>query len=486
MRNGTTVLALIVLVLSMGFSFAFTPEANPAEVKLGQSIQQAINEADTGDTILVESGIYYENIIVNKTVVLEGEGWTTTIVDGMGAENHVFLINADNVVVRGLMIRNTSIDVPGVAGIHIFRANNVTIASCRTTLCYHGIRLTDTSQSDVVENLIERNYGYGVSLHGNSSSNRIVGNNIENNPTGIYIAFWDCKDNIIFHNNFDNTNRNAQALGQETVWDDYYPSGGNYWSDYNGSDASKGPEQDLPGSDGIGDTPYFIIVDGERDRYPFMTPYTSSPTHTLAITATAGGTTDPDVGTHNYTVNSELQVMGVPKIGFSFDYWLYDGEVRTENPITIVMDANHALQAFFVDDVWPDINTPIQEPAEIVEPYQNVTITVNVTDFGTGVHNVTLWYSFDNGTTWIPLNMSEISVNTYQETIPGYGNCTWVTYRIVAYDNDGNQALNDNNGYLYGYHVVPEFSSVVLLVFFVATFTITVVFARRKSPEKHS
>jgi parallel beta-helix repeat protein len=485
MRNETTVLALIVLVLTMGFSFAFTPDASPAEVNPGQSIQQAINEANTGDTILVGSGIYYENIVVNKTVVLEGEGWTTTIVDGMGAENQVFLINADNVVVRDLMIRNTSIDNPAVGyGIHIFGANNVTIANCKTTLCYYGIRLTDTNQSDVVENLIEHNYGYGISLHGNSSSNQIAGNDIENNPTGIYIASLDCKDNIVFHNNFENTNRNAQTLAQETVWDDYYPSGGNYWSDYVGSDASKGPEQDLPGSDGIGDTPYF--VNGERDRYPFMNPYAPSPTYTLAITATAGGTTDPDVGTYNYTVNSEAQVTAVPNIGFSFDYWLYDGGVRTENPITTVMDANHALQAFFVDDIWPDINTPIQEPAENVEPYQNVTITVNVTDFGTGVHNVTLWHSSDNGTTWVPLNMLGTSVNTYQETIPGYGNCTVVTYRIVAYDNEGNQALNDNNGYLYGYHVVPEFSSAVLLVFLVVTFIITVVFARRKSPKKHS
>jgi uncharacterized membrane protein len=82
--------------------------------------------------------------------------------------------------------------------------------------------------------------------------------------------------------------------------------------------------------------------------------------------------------------------------------------------------------------------------------------------------------------------MLRISIDTYQETIPGYGNCTWVTYRIVAYDNEGNQALNDNNGYLYGYHVVPEFSSAVLLVFLVVTFIITVVFARRKSPKKHS
>jgi hypothetical protein len=48
-----------------------------------------------------------------------------------------------------------------------------------------------------------------------------------------------------------------------TVWDDGYPSGGNFWSDYNGTDINK---------DGVGDTPYIIGADN-IDHYPLMTPY---------------------------------------------------------------------------------------------------------------------------------------------------------------------------------------------------------------------
>jgi len=53
-------------------------------------------------------------------------------------------------------------------------------------------------------------------------------------------------------------------------WNDDYPSGGNYWSDYKGSDACRGDAQDISGSDGIGDTFKTIPTYLEADRYPLM------------------------------------------------------------------------------------------------------------------------------------------------------------------------------------------------------------------------
>jgi hypothetical protein len=55
-------------------------------------------------------------------------------------------------------------------------------------------------------------------------------------------------------------------------WDDDYPYGGNYWSDYTGVDVKSGPYQNETGSDGIGDTPH-VIGEDNQDNYPLMKPY---------------------------------------------------------------------------------------------------------------------------------------------------------------------------------------------------------------------
>ncbi|MGB7001909.1 MAG: hypothetical protein WBE22_07860 [Halobacteriota archaeon] len=55
----------------------------------------------------------------------------------------------------------------------------------------------------------------------------------------------------------------------QNEWDDGYPSGGNYWNDYTGVDFYSGANQDILGSDGIGDITYDISGSaGAQDRYP--------------------------------------------------------------------------------------------------------------------------------------------------------------------------------------------------------------------------
>lgn len=95
-----------------------------------------------------------------------------------------------------------------------------------------------------------------------------------NNVSGFgsnLITLFNSTNTSIHHNNFIGgmSPQSSDNLGAENSWDDGYPSGGNYWSEYNGTDLMNGPNQDIPGGDGIGDTPHVIDADSQ-DRYPLM------------------------------------------------------------------------------------------------------------------------------------------------------------------------------------------------------------------------
>jgi parallel beta-helix repeat protein len=124
----------------------------------------------------------------------------------------------------------------------------------------YGVVLEFYSNNNTVSgnNITANNY-YGIELYSSCSENSINRNNITvNNAFGIWIDY--SSSNIVYHNNFNNTQQ-VESHTSTNVWEGGYPSGGNYWIDYNGTDANH---------DGIGDTPY-IINANNADHYPLMT-----------------------------------------------------------------------------------------------------------------------------------------------------------------------------------------------------------------------
>ena len=341
-----------------------------------------------------------------------------------------------------------------------------------------GIGHEASNYTSIVENNITANFYHGIYLYEYSNYNIVSGNNIISNGNGIWLSGFS--NNRFYHNNLvDNTQQvHVYITGYDNTWDDGYPSGGNYWSDY----VKRYPDAEELNGSGLWDTAY--VIDGNnQDRYPLMYPY-GTQTRELTITATSGGTTTPPPGIHTYLNGTVAQVMALPDSGYSFSHWRIQGQWNwTNNPVIILVVCDGTLEAFFVDETPPDMSEPVQDPLGDVELHQNVTVTVNVTDFGTGVHNVTLYYSVNNGTTWTPLNMTETAANTYQTTIQGFENCTRVTYKIVAYDNAGNNATKDNNGYGYIYYVIPEFPSVLILPLCMTATFIAIIVYKRKRPE---
>lgn len=148
-------------------------------------------------------------------------------------------------------------------------------------------------------------------------------------------------------------------------------------------------------------------------------------------------------------------------------------------PLYIVPVGMQAL-----DKTPPTIGTPSQDPDfTAVEPYQNVTVTVDVIDEGVGIREVTLSYTINEGQTWINTTMNNISDNTYMGKIPGFQADTHVQYKIIAYDNADNPAVEDRNGEYYIYTVIPEFTATMFLLILVLS-TIIIFITKKIAKNK--
>lgn len=82
-------------------------------------------------------------------------------------------------------------------------------------------------------------------------------------------------------------------------------------------------------------------------------------------------------------------------------------------------------------------------------------MSVNVTDARSGVKNVTLVYTMDNWQSNASITMAHNATVSDLATgqIPNLASGGHVYYYLVAFDNDGNKAVDDNNGSYYGYDV---------------------------------
>jgi parallel beta-helix repeat protein len=212
------------------------------------TIQEAINDANGGDTIFVRNGTYSEHLYINKSIALVGENRSTTIIDG-DETGTVVAVYADFVTVKGFTVQHSGFFEGLPSGIEVGSLN-----------------------CTIVDNIVALNKG-GVSLlfGGNHT---ISDNTISSCYYGMNIIYSE--NNRIFHNCFLTSTQQVYITGSFNTWDDGYPSGGNYWSDYNGTDLSNGEYQNETGSDTIGDVPYAIDTNNQ-DKYPLVFPLGTIP-----------------------------------------------------------------------------------------------------------------------------------------------------------------------------------------------------------------
>ncbi|TET91933.1 MAG: hypothetical protein E3J35_00260 [Methanomassiliicoccales archaeon] len=172
-------------------------------------------------------------------------------------------------------IVNNTVSHNGVYGIEIYRSNNNNITNIVASNNFDGLYMHVSDQNIVVNCSFSSNTRRGAFIY-HSDSNTFAGNTFQaNEENGLHLLLSN--GNSVYHNNLLN-NLNESYDDSANSWDNGYPSGGNYWGDYNGTDTKNGVNQDLLGSDGIGDIPYNITGGSNQDRYPLMNPLVVLPT----------------------------------------------------------------------------------------------------------------------------------------------------------------------------------------------------------------
>ncbi len=241
-------------------------------------------------------------VIERDNIILDGAGYT---IKGNETNDGVYLTGRNNVTIKhmniqsfgcgirlfyssNIMISGNNISNPDISihgeGIHFHYSSNIMISgntisiqhvaitmevASNTTMRGNtitnnnwGIGTYNFSDSNIFDNAVIDN-GFGIDFNGVSVNINVCGNNVTDNDTGIRLID-EASDNFIYHNNFiNNTQQASVEQDLANIWDMSYPSGGNYWSDYNGIDANE---------DGIGDTPYTVVVGTAQDEYPLMGP----------------------------------------------------------------------------------------------------------------------------------------------------------------------------------------------------------------------
>jgi len=225
---------LVVLILAACLLWQLGPEhitlAQALTLASGSwgSIQEAINAAGSGDTVFVPAGSYFENLTINKSLCLLGEGWSNTILNGSGNGSLVTILS-DNVSISGFTFCNAekAVEILNVSncevranyithiilyygvGIHVINCNNVTIIENRfNDIFYDSVFLVRTNCSRITDNLFDADsrYNQAVLLYQSHQNvidwNEVSGEKNENEG-GIGLIYSDgnqiCYNNIILN-----------------------------------------------------------------------------------------------------------------------------------------------------------------------------------------------------------------------------------------------------------------------------------------------
>ena len=205
---------LVVIFTSIWISLQATHAATLDVPSTYTTITAAITAAGNGDTIAVAAGTYAENITINKSLVLQGAGATTTTISGSGAiGSSIITITAPNVTITGFKITNPNskygINVADQSNLTITHNTITDIGGSNSTTNTNTFGIAVSSSSAAVDNVTITNNTIDTIRNVNTGSSK--------SATGIVIGFstgaFDITSLLIQGNSISNITAGKGAYG---------------------------------------------------------------------------------------------------------------------------------------------------------------------------------------------------------------------------------------------------------------------------------
>lgn len=184
-----------------------------------QTVSAAISSANAGDTIQIRSGIYIENLIVDKTLTIEGVGMPTIKGTGVGS---VVEITAEKCTIRGLKIETSGGDLVNEDAGILLRSNGNTIEDNELSDILFGIYLFQSADNKISRNRIagratlesgERGGGFHL---WNSPRNLLEDNVVTHARDGMYIQ--NSSNNIFRRNRISDLRYGLHFMNSDENW----------------------------------------------------------------------------------------------------------------------------------------------------------------------------------------------------------------------------------------------------------------------------
>lgn len=205
MKNKTSIFLIFLF-------FLFTTTASSKTIVVcsscaNKSIQEAVDIAIEGDTVLVKKGLYKEaNITIRKGITLIGENMP--VIDGQ-KKGEIIIIDADNVTLDGFKIINVGLSyTTDYAAVRVVKRQGFKIQNLELEKLFFGIYLQKANNGKVLNNKVQgeavTEFNSGNAVHLWYCKNvEVRGNDVRNVRDGIYLEF---SDNITITNNFSKGN----------------------------------------------------------------------------------------------------------------------------------------------------------------------------------------------------------------------------------------------------------------------------------------